>query len=177
MPGATFLTGDLAALRTIEEEDLPFVRDGVNHPAVRQPIGQTMPTNLRDQTRRFEADSGDEDVLRLLITHQDVRVGLIQLDPIDHENGTGQVSYWIAPDHRRQGYARDALDILTGYAFDELRLHKLTARVYEFNDASLELLRSAGFSEEGVHREGAYVDGRYVDVHWLGLLEGEWRER
>ena len=177
MPGATFLTGDLVTLRTIEEEDLPFVRDGVNHPAARRPIGQKLPTNLREQTRRFEAQSGDDNALRLLITHQEVRVGLIELDPIDREDGTARITYWIDPEHRRQGYARDALDAVARYAFDDLRIHKLTARVYEFNDASLELLRGVGFVEEGVHREGAYVDGRYVDVHWLGLLEREWRDR
>ena len=176
MPGATFLTGDLVTLRTIEEEDLPFVRDGVNHPAVRRPIGQKLPTNLDEGRRRFEGRGGDDDALRLLITHQDVRVGVIELDPIDREDGTAQVTYWIDPEHRRQGYARSALDALASYAFDDLRVHKLTARVYEFNDASLELLRGVGFVEEGVHREGAYVDGRYVDVHWLGLLEREWRD-
>lgn len=175
MPGATFLTGDLIALRTIEEEDLPFVRDGINHPAVRRPAGQKFPTNLREQTRRFEDDR--DDAFRLLITHQDVRVGFVELDPIDRGDGTAQVAYWIDPEHRRQGYARDALEALAGYAFDDLRIHKLTARVFEFNEASLELLRGLGFVEEGVHREGAFVDGRYVDVHWLGLLDREWRER
>ncbi|MFB6131740.1 MAG: GNAT family N-acetyltransferase [Salinigranum sp.] len=175
MPGA-FLTGDLVTLRTIEEEDLPFVRDGVNHPAVRRPIGQKLPTNLAQETREFEARNADGEGLRLLITHQDVRVGIIQLAPIDTENGTARVTYWIDPSHRRQGYARDALDAIAGYAFDELRVHKLTARVFAFNEASIELLRGAGFTEEGVHREESFVDGRYVDAHWLGLLEREWRE-
>lgn len=176
MPGATFLTGDLVTLKTVEAEDLEFVRDGVNHPAVRRPVGQSLPTNSVRERRYFEEMSESDETVQLLITGGGERVGVIELDSIDFENGTAEVAYWIDPDHRRQGYARDALQTVVGYAFDELRLHKVTASVYEFNVASFELLKGAGFTEEGVHREDAFVDGRYVDTHWFGVLESEWRD-
>jgi len=175
MPGATFLTGDLVTLKTIEEEDVEFLRDGVNHPAVRGPVGQSTPTNGVLEEQHFEQASDDPDLVQLLITHNGERVGTIELDPVDWKNGVCEVGYWISPDHRRQGYAHDALDALLAYAFDELRMHKVCASVYEFNVASLELLRSAGFSEEGVLRENVYADGRYHDTHWFGLLESEYR--
>lgn len=176
MPGATFLSGDLATLKTIEEDDLEFVRDGVNHPAVRKAVGQTMPTNGARERVYFEEMSDARDHLQLLITSNGERVGVIELESIDQENGVAEVAYWIDPDHRRHGYARDALYTLLDFAFDELRLHRVEASVYEFNVASLELLRSAGFEEEGVHREDAFVEGRYVDTHWFGILADEWRE-
>ena len=176
MPGAPFRPGDLVTLKTIEDEDVEFLRDGVNHPAVRGPVGQTTPTNGPAEQAAFEAESDDPDVVRLLITHDDERVGIIALDPIEWDHGVAEVGYWIAPEHRRQGYARDALDAVLAYAFDELRMHKVSASVYEFNVASDELLRSAGFSEEGVLRENVYADGRYHDTHWFGLLESEYRD-
>ena len=176
MSGATFLTGDLVTLKTVEAEDLEFLRDGVNHPAVRRPVGQSLPTNGARERRYFDEMSESDELVQLLITSGDERVGVIELDAIDYENGTAEVAYWIDPEQRRQGYARDAVLTTVGYAFDELRLHKVTASVYEFNVASLELLKDVGFTEEGVHRDDAFVEGRYVDTHWFGVLDSEWRD-
>lgn len=61
------------------------------------------------------------------------------------------------------------------YAFDQLRLHKVTARVFAFNEASQRLLETVGFTEEGVQREQVFIDGEYQDTHWYGLLAREWR--
>jgi len=66
MSGAVFLEGDTVALVTLEEEDLEFVRDGVNHPEVRTPVGQSFPTNLADERRYWEAANEDPEVVSVL---------------------------------------------------------------------------------------------------------------
>lgn len=49
MSGVVFLEGDSTDLRTIEEEDLEFLRNGVNHPNVRKFMGNRKPQNLENQ--------------------------------------------------------------------------------------------------------------------------------
>ncbi len=87
--------------------------------------------------------------------------------------GTAEIGYMIAPDEWGNGYATDALRTLTAHAFRERRIHKLSAQVYETNDASQRVLEKAGYSQEGIFREEAFVDGEYVDVHRYGLLAEE----
>lgn len=177
MPGTPFLVGDRVTIRTLEPEDLPFVRDGVNHPAVRTRVGQSIPTNLPMEERYFREANENRDAVQVLVTVDGDRAGVVELDPIDRETGVADVAFWLHPDSQGSGYAREALELVLSYAFDELRLHKVTANAYPFNDGSLGLLRRLGFVEEGVGREDTFVDGDYRDTHYFGLLDREWRAR
>lgn len=177
MPGSTFLEGETAALRTIEEDDLAFLRDGDNDPFVRRMAGgDATPTTLADERRAREA-AGDRGAVQLLIVAGGERAGYVELDPVDHVAGTAEIGMWLAPEHRRQGHGPEAAALVADYAFEELRLHRLSAEAFASNEHSLDRLREVGYVEEGVAREAAFVDGEHVDVHRFGLLAEEWRGR
>ncbi|MFC5368197.1 GNAT family N-acetyltransferase [Salinirubrum litoreum] len=193
MPGAAFLVGDRVTLTTVESDDVAFLRDGVNHPEVRALVGQPFPTNLDQEHSYWEDVTERSDAVQVLITvsreaaetdaegsddaDDRVPVGVVELDPVDRETGVADLGVWIHPAHHRQGYASEAIELVVGYAFDELRMHKVTANAYARNEASRRMLASLGFVEEGVGREDAFLDGAYHDTHYFGVLDAEWRER
>jgi RimJ/RimL family protein N-acetyltransferase len=177
MEEAVFLEGESVRLRPLHESDLAFVTAGVNHPAVRSRVGQSVPTTLARERRYVEELDERTDAVQVLVVADRERVGVVELDPIDREAGVAELAFWVHPDHRRRGYAREAVELVVGYAFDELRLHKVTASAFAPNEASRGLLESLGFVEEGVGREDAFLDGAYRDTHYYGLLEREWRAR
>ena len=175
MPGPVFIPGDAVDLHTIEEEDLDFLQRNVNDPAVWRRIGRADPVNAQQEREFFdEIVSGDGGV-HLLVCADGEPVGTVGLNDIGDSGGSAELGYWIAPDHHRQGYGTEAAELTTGYGFDQLGLHRVAARVFEFNDASCKLLERLGFTREGTHREAAFVDGEYRDTYWYGLLEEEWR--
>lgn len=177
MSDSTFLSGDRVDLRPIEEDDLEFLRSAVNDPRVWRPIGRSRPVNREQEREFFENVVCGDDTVNLLIVADSAPVGTIAFNDIDRGADRAEIGYWIAPDHHRQGYATDATERFVTYGFDQLGLHKITARAFEFNEASQRLLESVGFTQEGVHRDEVFVDGAYRDVYWYGLLEGEWRSR
>jgi len=69
------------------------------------------------------------------------------------EDGGVEVGYRIAPEHRRQGHAREALRLLIRHAFQDLALLALEAEVAEDNTPSLRLLGRLGFADTGKRRE------------------------
>lgn len=170
-----FLQGETVSLRPVEADDLAFIQAGVNHPAVRPFIGQSVPTSLAQEERYLEAHNERSDAIQLLVEADGERVGVVEFDPIDREAGVADLAIWIHPDHQGRGYAREAVALMCSYAFDELRLHKVTADAYATNEASRGLFESMGFTQEGVGREDAFFDGRYQDSVYYGLLEDEWR--
>ena len=83
MPGAAFLQGDQVTLRTIEEADLPFLRDTVNHPDVRRGTGFLTPVNAAQEQEWFESGASGDDSVDLLIC--------VDGEPADDEVGGGDV--------------------------------------------------------------------------------------
>jgi RimJ/RimL family protein N-acetyltransferase len=57
----------------------------------------------------------------------------------------GHAEEAIFPDHRRRGYASDAITALIRAFFEEFRYQKVNVRIHEFNTASITLHEQLGF--------------------------------
>lgn len=182
MPGAVFIRGESVELRTVEAEDLEFLHTNANDPEMRPFTGHRMPDSLERLRAEFEDDLGDDDSVQLLVCTDDAPVGLIGLSPKTATrrtrlglSGSVELGLWITPDHQGNGYGGEAATLATTYAFDELRQHRVCARVFGHNAPSRSLFEDRlGYEHEGVHREEAYLDGDYQDVYYYGVLAAEW---
>lgn len=71
-------------------------------------------------------------------------IGLVALH-IDEQGGSeGWIAYAIAPAYRGQKFATEAVQALIQYAFETLRLSRITARVHPDNISSKKLLERIG---------------------------------
>ena len=175
MSDAVFLPGDRVDLRPIEREDLEFLQAAINDPAVRRNLTVRWPLNYDQEEEWFEEQVTSEENINLLIVGEDGPAGAIGLGPIDNQNGTAELGIWLQAADQGNGYGTEASTLLLDHAFDELRLHRIEARVFEGNDASRNLWETLGFDHEAVHREAIYLHGEYRDVHRYAVLENEWR--
>ena len=174
MPGPVFRDGESVELRTIEEEDLDFLQEGVNDPSVWRSIGALTPTNGPQEREFFENVVCDDDSVNLLVAVDGAPAGTVGLTPRDAEPDGAELGYWLDGEYRGHGYGCEAAALLTNYGFQQQGYHRISARVFAFNDASQGLLESLGFIHEGTHRDAAFVDGEYWDVYWYSVLEDEW---
>lgn len=174
MPGPLFIGGDGVDLHSVEEEDVEFLQEGMNHPAVRRYAGGDLPYNRRRyESERFDPLSGGE-YLQLLVWDGGTRVGGVSLAPIDDRRGWANLGYWVHPDHRGEGYATEAARLVVTHGFDELRLHRVSGTVHATNDASIRVLEKLGFVHEGTKRDDAFVDGAHVDREVYAVLREKW---
>jgi len=86
--------------------------------------------------------------------------------------GVGEHGVYVAAAARGRGLGRELLAEL-GAAAQQAGLHKLTARIFTTNAASLAAHRAAGFREVGVQRRHGRLDGEWRDVVLVELLLGE----
>lgn len=173
MPGPTFLRGAHVDLCPIEEEDLPFVQRAVNDPRVRATLQVSGPKNL-EQEREWLESLAERDGDTLLVVADGEPVGTVGFGNGVTTWGTAEVGYSIAHEYWGNGYASEAVALLTRHAFEERRLAKLTATVYAHNPASMRVLEKAGWHEECVHEREAFVDGERVDCHRYVAFADEW---
>jgi RimJ/RimL family protein N-acetyltransferase len=175
MPGPTFLDGETVSLATIEADDVSFVHETVNDPAVRNGLSFARPQS--EQTEREWIESigdTDSDDVHFLICVEDDPVGVIGLNQVHPTLGTGELGYYLTPHAWGNGYATDAARTLVDYAFAQLRLHRVHARAFAGNEGSQRVLEKVGFEHEGVRRDHWFRNGEHEDVHVYGLLTSEW---
>lgn len=178
MPGPVFLRGDDVTLRTVEEEDLPFLQETINDPEVRQHLaGGRTPINAAQEREYYDEVVSSDEAVNLVVCDGEEAVGTIGLMDLDHRNGTAEIGLFLAPEYHGRGFGTEASELVTGYAFGELRLHRVLARVLAGNEASMRVWEKLGYEHEGVHREAAFVGGEHVDLHHYGVLADEWRDR
>jgi ribosomal-protein-alanine N-acetyltransferase len=74
-----------------------------------------------------------------------------------------------------QGYMTEALGLLLRQAFGELDLHRIEANIQPGNQASIALVRRAGFRLEGMSPRYLKIGGRWRDHERWALLREGWR--
>jgi RimJ/RimL family protein N-acetyltransferase len=116
----------------------------------------------------------DDDSVQLLVCTDEQPVGTAGLQFDSGDVRSAELGYWIDPAHHENGYGSEAAELLTTYGFAQRGCHRISARVFEFNDASQGLLESIGFQQEGRQREHVFADGEYQDLLWYGVLAREW---
>ncbi|MBX3081936.1 MAG: GNAT family N-acetyltransferase [Anaerolineae bacterium] len=110
-------------------------------------------------------------------TLDSVVVGAIHMHHCNLRCGTFMYGIGIFAEHRRKGYAREAIWLALRYYFYERRYQKCTAEVYSFNEASARLHERLGFTLEGRLRRMMYTDGAFHDSLFFGITHEEFRAR
>lgn len=169
MPGPAFLHGDRLTLRTVEEHDYDFIHRHWNDPSIRRGTNRQTPQTERAISEFFE----ESDDVHVLPCHDGDPVGFACLFNIDQIADRGELGYWIIPAEQGNGYATEAAALGATYAFDELGLNKVMARVSKGNDASMRVLEKIGFEQEGTLRDHYWINGAYVDTYLYGRLATE----
>lgn len=96
-------------------------------------------------------------------------VGADNLDPgTDYK---AEIGYWLAKPYWGTGIMTEAVGAFIRYAFDEFKLEKLVAHVFELNAGSARVLEKNGFQLEGRLRKHYLKNGEMVDARVYGLLK------
>lgn len=98
-------------------------------------------------------------------------VGTVGLDEIEWVNRVAGLGIRIGnPSDWGQGYGTEAMQLLIGYAFNELNLFRLQLTVFAFNDRALGLYERLGFLKEGTFRQFMERGGTRHDMFLYGML-------
>lgn len=84
-----------------------------------------------------------------------------------------EIGYWLARPYWGRGVMTDAVRAYVRYAFDELKLLRLTAHTLTFNVGSTRVLEKNGFSLEGRLRKHFRKGEKLYDAYCFGLLREE----
>jgi len=88
-----------------------------------------------------------------------------------------EIGVTIATAHQGRGYAREALDLLTGWLFETVGAHRIIAHMDARNSAMKALMGALGWRFEGEAVEGDWFKGEWTALERYAVLRHEWHAR
>lgn len=163
-------------LRAVEPEDLEILYRWENS-TVLWYHGNTLAPYSKLVLRQYINDSLEMDIyqskqLRLMIdlVEEKVTIGTIDLYDIDAHNRRAGIGILIDDDYRRRGFAKQALVLMSNYAFDFLYLHQIYAYIAQSNTNSISLFEKAGYQFVGSLKDWLQRGEEFEDVYLSQLL-------
>lgn len=127
--------------------------------------------------RSGTADSGDSFQFAIEPLHGHMVVGSMCAIQADLMSDRFSYGIGIGPQHRRCGYAGDAITVLLAFMFGQRGYRKCEVSIYGGNLASLSLHVGVGFREEVRIRDTELLRGGVKDVVRMGITAAEFARR
>lgn len=86
---------------------------------------------------------------------------------------TAEIGYWANPETRGRGYVTEGVREVVRWAFEELRLGRVTWQAFDGNAASRRVVEKVGFTIVGRQRASHAHRGEVRDMWLADILPGE----
>jgi len=152
-------------LRTVSASDrgeflkLMRLSQHLHHPWIAPPLTEAGFSAYLARTQR-------DDHQGLLICNRgdDAIAGVININNIVRGSFlSASLGYYAGAPHVGQGLMREGLELVKGYAFYTLGLHRLEANIQPDNHRSIALVQQCGFTREGLSPDFLFINGRWRD--------------
>jgi RimJ/RimL family protein N-acetyltransferase len=90
-------------------------------------------------------------------------IGLIIQNDVYRKSA--EIGYWIGEAFWGKGIAATAIKLVTNYGFEDLKLIRIYAGVFEYNVASMKALENSGYKKEAVFKNAIYKNDKVFDEH------------
>ncbi len=109
------------------------------------------------------------------VTRQIIGDCAIKLDQNDMRNA--EIGITISHLEQKKGFAKEVLIGVLTFLFDTKKIHRVVEITDSENIASINLLKSIGFRQEGYFIENIFFKGKWGSEFQFAMLKREWDER
>ena len=109
-----------------------------------------------------------------LIFH-DRLVGGIGNQPVNHQNCSADIGYWLAESAQGQGIVTRAARAVVDDSLIDMDLNRVTIHAAVENAKSWAVPERLGFERVGVMRKSVPLRGEYIDMIQYAMLAEEWK--
>lgn len=173
------LQGEMIVLRPVRADDVEAMWDMLSDPEGNRLTGTTR-TFTHEEVEAWcasrEAAEGRYD-FAVTANGSDEYRGEIVLNDVDEDVRCAGLRLAMRPAYRGRGYGTEAIELVLGFAFDGLGMHRVELEALSINTRAVSLYENIGFRVEGRRRDG-YRDGDgWCDAIVMSMLEDEYRAR
>jgi [ribosomal protein S5]-alanine N-acetyltransferase len=170
------LTGPNISLSQMVESDVnaDYLR-WVTDPSINQYLEVRFQEHSLESLKSFvQAVEQDPNTVmfKIQLAETGTHIGNIKLGPIDWNHRSADIGILIGDQAQQgKGFGTESVTLLRDYAFDVLKLNKLTAGAYENNIGSTKIFERARFEVEGIRKNQYMYEGKYVGLVLMGCYK------
>ncbi|MEK6943560.1 MAG: GNAT family protein [Nanoarchaeota archaeon] len=82
-----------------------------------------------------------------------------------------EMGYWLGKKYWNKGIITKAVNLVTDYGLNNLKLIRIYATVFSFNKKSSRVLVKNGYKKEGLLRKHCSKDGKYIDAYLYAKIK------
>ena len=179
--GLPVLTGAQVVLRELRSTDAPSLFALLTTEEVSRFISP--PPTTVDGFEKFIAwthrqrRAGSYACFAVTLAGDDTAIGIFQLRELEPGFGTAEWGFAIGSPYWGTGVFQDGAELLVGFAFEQVGVHRLEARAAVRNGRGNGALRKIGAVQEGILRKSFLKNGEYLDQTLWTILDEDWQAK
>lgn len=170
------LTSTRLCLRPFTIEDAPAVYKYGSNPKVTKYLIWEGTSSIEEAKQAIENFLTNKGVYAICLKETNVCIGCIDIR-LDEVNEKASFGYLIDEPYWNQGYAKEALEAILKYCFEDLGLNRVQSTHYKGNPASGKVMQKAGMLFEGEGIQEVKVKGIFHDVIHYGITKTMWNNK
>lgn len=130
---------------------------------------------VEEMIQLFETLSQNNEAIRYSIIEADSEeiIGTCGFNAIDYDNVKAEIGYDLRRKYWGKGYAAEAITSLIHYAFNDLNINRVEAKIEPENRNSIKLIERLGFIYEGTLREAEKSKGQFINLKLYSKLASD----
>ncbi|WP_349305900.1 GNAT family N-acetyltransferase [Clostridium swellfunianum] len=172
------MTGENIYFKALEIKDAEKVHKYASDKDVKRFIGWRLMAALEETREHIEKmikneNEGTSIYASVVLKGTEEVIGTAMLFKFDKEASKAEVGYVFDKDCWGKGYGTETVALMSSFAFETLKLHKLYGNVVDTNLGSARVLEKNGFVLEGRFKDHYFIEGKYYDGLYFGRIESE----
>lgn len=172
------LETDKIMFKPLSIEDVAKIHEYASDVEVSRFIGWRLMESLEETGEFVEAmikreEAGTHMYASVVLKATQVVIGTVMLFDFDREANQAEVGYVFHKSYWGKGHGTKSIALLTDFALDTLKLHKLHASVVDLNIGSSRILEKNGYVLEGRLKDHFFIENNYYDSLLYGKINSK----
>ena len=170
------IEGKYVNLRALEKEDLELLKKWRNDKRTRTHTREYRLLNMINQREWFETIHKQNPPTMIMFGIENMKrklIGVWGLTYIDWKNRHAEISQIMSMDKwQRTKEAKNTLELVIDYGFNELNLHRLWVEIYDTITENIKLYEKMKFVKEGTLRDRLWRKSTWHDSFIYSMING-----
>lgn len=170
-------------IRNLRPEDLPEFFSYRSNPEVTKFQGFDVMTLkeseefIESMNRKFFGSPGEWVQYGIENNESKKLIGDCAIRLLEDDHDVAEIGITISHLHQKNGFAKEVMFGILKFLFDEKGIRRVVELTDIDNIASVNLLKSCGFRQEGQFIESRYFKGELCSEYQFAMLREEWEKR